>query len=199
VGGLCPLFRPPPANGRYTDDSEVSMPIHRTRFHALQLSCFVLFALMLAGAQANPDQQNKDRQSPAAPGADYSGMYNFLREGEFVQITVEDQGHVIGFVSRYADSESDHDVFLNHFFKSGKLDGNQLAFKTETVRGVSFEFRGTVERGESKSRGDEAYYVLKGTLIENTTDEAKKTSSHSREVALKSFPQDMAPPQAEKK
>jgi hypothetical protein len=175
------------------------MPIPTARFCALQLACCVLFALMLAGAQANPDQQNKDRQSPAAPGADYSGMYNFLREGEFVQITVEDQGHVIGFVSRYADSESDHDVFLNHFFKSGKLDGNQLAFKTETVRGVSFEFRGTVERGEGKSRGDEAYYVLKGTLIENTTDEAKKTSSHSREVALKSFPQDMAPPQAEKK
>ena len=183
--------------------SKVRMPIRTTRFYALQVACFVLLAWMLAGAQANLNRLGKDEQSkapsPATPGADYSGMYNFLREGEFVQITVEDQGHVIGFVSRYADSESDHDVFLNHFFKSGKLDGNQLAFKTETVRGVSFEFRGTVERGEGKSRGDEAYYVLKGTLIENTTDEAKKTSSHSREVALKSFPQDMAPPQAEKK
>jgi len=199
VGGLCPLFRPPPANGRYTDDSEVSMPIHRTRFHALQFASFVLFALMLAGAQANPDQQNKDRQSPAAPGADYSGMYNFLREGEFVQITVEDQGLVTGFVSRYGDSESDRGVFLDHFFKSGKLDGNQLAFTTETVHGVSFEFRGTVERGEGKNRGDDTYYVLKGTLVENTTDEAKKTSSRSREVVLRSFPQDLASPQAEKK
>jgi hypothetical protein len=67
------------------------------------------------------------------------------------------------------------------------------------VHGVSFEFRGTIERGEGKNRSDEAYYVLRGTLVENTSDEAKKTSSHSREVALKSFPQDMAPPQAEKK
>jgi len=67
-------------------------------------------------------------------------------------------------------------------------------FATETVHGVSFEFRGTVERGEGKSRGDEAYYVLKGTLAENTTDEAKKTSSRSQEVVLKSFPQDLAPP-----
>jgi len=41
--------------------------------------------------------------------------------------------------------------------------------------------------------------VLKGTLVENTTNEAKKTPSQSREVALKSFPQDVAPPQAEKK
>jgi hypothetical protein len=67
------------------------------------------------------------------------------------------------------------------------------------VQGVSFEFRGTIERGEGKSRGDEAFYVLKGTLIENTTDEAKKTSSRSSQVVLKSFPQDMAPPQGEKK
>ena len=189
------------------------MPSKTTRFCALQFACFVLFPLMLAGAQANldgenkkdvqSDMQNKDRQnrvpSPATPATDYSGMYSFLREGEFAQVTVEDQGRVTGFVSRYGDSESDRGVFLDHFFKSGKLDGNHLTFTTETVHGVSFEFRGTVERGDGKSRGDEAYYVLKGTLVENTTDEAKKTSSRSREVALKSFPQDMAPPQAEKK
>jgi hypothetical protein len=174
------------------------MPIHANHFHALQLACFVLFALMSVGAQANPDRQNKDRQSPATPGADYSGMYSFLRDGEFVQFTVEDQGHVIGFVSRYADSEGDGG-FLDQFFKSGKLDGNQLAFFTETVHGVSFEFRGTVERGEGKSRGDEAYYVLQGILVENNTDAAKKTSSRSIEVGLRSFPQDLAPAQAEKK
>ncbi|MGD0467066.1 MAG: hypothetical protein ABSA54_01700 [Terriglobales bacterium] len=183
------------------------MPIHTTRFYALQLACFVLFAFTLAGAQANLDGQNKDGQnkdgqhkdrqnqapSPATPGADYSGLYSFLRDGEFVQVTIEDRGRVTGFVSRYGDSESDRGVFVDHFFKSGKLDGNQLAFATETVHGVSFEFRGTFERGEGKNRGDEAYYVLKGTLVENTTDEAKKTSSRPSEVALKSFPQDMAP------
>jgi len=175
----------------------------RKLFYALQFASFVLFALMLAGGQAqpdrqNPDRQNKDQQSPAASGEDYSGIYSFLQEGEFVQVTVEDHGNVIGFVSRYADKEGDSG-FVDHFFKSGKLDGNQLAFATETVHGVSFEFRGTVERGEGKSRSDEAYYVLKGTLVENTTDEAKKTSSRSQEVALKSFPQDLAPPRPERK
>ncbi len=174
------------------------MPIHATRLCALQLGCFVLVALMLAGAQANPDRQNPNRHSPATPAADYSGMYSFLRDGEFVQVTVEDQGHVIGFVSRYNDSEG-AGGFLDHFFKSGKLEGNRLAFSTETVHGLSFEFRGTIERGEGKSRGDEAYYVLKGTLVENTTGKAKKTSSRSREVVLRSFPQDLAPPQANKK
>ncbi len=183
------------------------MPIYTNRFRALQVACFIVFALMLAGAQAKPNEQNKEGQNkdgqtgaprPASPGADYSGMYSFLQEGEFVQITVEDQGHVIGFVSRYADAGGDGG-FLDHFFNSGKLDRNQLAFTTETVHGVSFEFRGTFERGEGKSRGDEAYYVLKGTLVENTTDEAKKTSSRSRQVEMKSFPQDMAQPPLEKK
>ncbi|HXY78335.1 MAG TPA: hypothetical protein VEH47_05935 [Candidatus Acidoferrales bacterium] len=183
------------------------MAIHRTRFYGLQLASFVLFALLLAGAQARPDRpnrdgqnedlqnkdlQNKDQQSPAASGADCSGMYSFLRDGEFVQLSVEDHGNVIGFVSRYANQEGDSG-FVDQFFKSGKLDGNQLAFITETVGGVAFEFRGTVERGEGKSRGDEAYYVLKGTLVENITDEAKKTSSRSQEVALRSFPQNLTP------
>ena len=178
------------------------MAMHRTRFYGLQLASFVLFALLLAGAQAQPDRpnrdgqnealQNKDRQSPAASGADCSGMYSFLRDGEFVQVSVEDNGNVIGFVSRYANQEGDSE-FVDQFFKSGKLDGNHLAFTTEAMGGVAFEFRGTVERGEGKSRGDEAYYVLKGTLVENITDEAKRTSSRSQEVALRSFPQNLTP------
>jgi hypothetical protein len=157
------------------------------RRYSMQLVCFVAFALAITAAQ-----QNKT-PPPAQPGAEYSGMYNFLREGEFVQVTVEDQGHVTGFVSRFGDSESDRGAFLDHFFKQGKLDGNKLAFTTQTVHGVWFEFRGTVGRGEGKKAGDEAYYVLTGTLTENATDEAKKTTSRSREVTLKSFPQDMSP------
>jgi hypothetical protein len=152
-----------------------------------------------AQASAAPDkaapepQKAKDQKGTALPGSEYSGMYNFLREGEFVQITVEDQGHVTGFVSRYGDLESDRGAFLDHFFKQGKLEGTRLTFTTDTVHGVSFEFRGTVERGEGKNPGDEAFYVLKGTLTETATDEQKKTSSRSREVSLKSFPQDLAP------
>ena len=169
------------------------MPIRTNRICAL--AWFLLCALVLGGAQANPNPQKR----ASSPGADYSGTYSFLRDGEFVQVTVEDHGRVTGFVSRFGDPESDRGVFLDHFFKSGKLGANQLAFTTDTVHGVSFEFQGTVERGEGKSRGDEAYYVLKGTLVESTTDEAKKTSSRSREVALKSFPQDMAPPREQKK
>jgi len=171
------------------------MVINRVRSKVLQLSCFVTVAVLFSAAQQSTTPP------PAAAGADYSGMYSFLREGEFVQVTVEEQGHVTGFVSRYGDRESNRGAFLDHFFKEGKLEGNKLTFTTQIVHGVWFEFRGTVERGDGKKAGDEAYWVLKGTLIEYSTDEAKKVSSQSREVVLKSFPQEVpeAPKGEEKK
>ncbi|MGH9504439.1 MAG: hypothetical protein ACRD20_16430 [Terriglobales bacterium] len=141
--------------------------------------------------------QNTAPAPPASrPADDYSGMYSFLQDGEFVQLTVEDQGRVTGFISRYGDLESDRGQFLDLFFKSGKLEGKNLSFTTQTVHGVWYEFKGTVERGSGKNPGDEAYYLLKGTLNQNTTDASKKTLSKSRAVDLKSFPQDMgAPPE----
>src|SRR5437660_6371606 len=111
---------------------------------SLQFVCFVAFSLLTSMAQ--------ESKAPAVlqPGAEYSGMYNFLRDGEFVQLTVEDAGNVTGFVSRYGDSESDRGVFLDQFFKEGKLVGNKLSFTTKTVHDVWFEFHGTIDRGEGK-------------------------------------------------
>jgi hypothetical protein len=124
-------------------------------------------------------------------------MYSFLKEGEFVQLTVEDQGQVTGFVSRYGDGDSDKGAFLDQFFKNAKLDGQKLVFTTEVVHGVWFDFKGRVERGTGKTPGDEAYYVLKGALTENSTDANKRVTTHSQDVTLKMFPQEAVagPPQ----
>ena len=126
-------------------------------------------------------------------------MYSFLKDGEFLQVTVEDGGTVTGYVSRYGDGESDKGAFLDQFFKNGKLDGNKLNFTTEIVHGVSFDFRGAFERGEGKTPSDEGYYVLKGTLTQNISDADKKVRSQSREVAFKMFPQESEPPAAARK
>jgi hypothetical protein len=123
----------------------------------------------------------------------YSGMYTFLEEGEFVQLTVEDEGRVTGFISRFGNGESDKGVFLDQFFKSGKLEGQKLNFSTQLVHGSSFDFKGTVERGEGRNPGDDAYFVLKGALTENLTDENKKVTSKARNVVFKMFPQEATP------
>src|SRR5271169_3288419 len=117
-----------------------------------------LIALATTGAiaqEARPsgDSNPKQAEPAAMPDKDakaYSGMYTFLKEGEFVQVTVEDEGHVTGFISRFGDGESDKGAFLDQFFKTGKLDGNKLIFTTEIVHGVAFDFQGTVDRGDGK-------------------------------------------------
>lgn len=164
---------------------------------------FVLIAFLLAPLYAATAILAQEKPPSAASektaGHEYSGMYSFLKEGELVQVTVEDEGHVTGFISRFGNGDSDKGAFLNQFFKTGKLAGNDLTFTTEIVHGVSFDFKGTVERGEGKAPSDEAYYVLRGTLTENSSDANKKVTSHTRDVVFKLFPQaDTPTPEARK-
>jgi len=146
--------------------------------------------------QANAAAKSAEQAPPPAksegPQA-YSGMYSFLKEGEFVQLTVEDAGRVTGFISRFGDQESDKGAFLDQFFKTGKLEGNKLSFTTEVVHGTEFAFQGAIERGDGKKPGDEAYFVLKGALTQNDSDVNKKVTSHTQDVVLKMFPGDAAP------
>ena len=147
-------------------------------------SLLVLPPLLCAGPQA----------VSAAP-EDYSGMYSFVKEGEFVQITIEDKGSVSGFLSRFGDSESDRGTFLNQFFKSGKCEGRKLNFITENVHGVWFAFEGAFDRGSGKKPDEESYYVLRGALTRFSTDADKKITSQITQVEFKSFPRDTTPPQ----
>ena len=121
-------------------------------------------------------------------------MYTFLKEGEFMQITIEDKGNVSGFISRFGDSESDKGTFIDQFFKSGKIDGNKINFTTEAVHGVSYTFEGTFLRGPGKRPQDEGYYFLQGRLTRDGAD-AQKQTSPTANVQFKSFPRDVALPQ----
>jgi hypothetical protein len=152
----------------------------------VRVALIVLWCGWLAAAQ--------NSASPAVATPDYSGMYSFLRDGEFVQISLEEKGKVTGFVSRYGDLESDRGAFLDHFFRKGLLEGNRISFSTEEVHGVWFEFSGLAQRGAGKTANDEGYYTLKGTLTEHASDAQGKGSSRSREVVLKSFPEDVSAP-----
>ena len=131
-------------------------------------------------------------QSPAPAQDDYSGMYSFLKDGEFVQITVEDGGKVSGFISRYGDTDADKDTFIDQFFESGKLEGNHLTFATKPVHGVWYTFEGTLGRGPGNSVEDEGYYVARGTLTRFKAAKDEKTTREPRTVELKSFPRDAA-------
>jgi len=169
------------------------MNLARARLVAT-IFCVMAFASAAAqDSKATAPKAEAPAAKQAARGHEYSGMYSFLKDGEFVQITVEDEGRVTGFISRYGEGESDKGAFLDQYFRSAKLDGANLAFTTETVHAVWFDFKGTVERGEGKNPGDEGYYVLRGTLTDNTSDAQKKITAHSQEVVFKMFPADASP------
>lgn len=147
-------------------------------------------SLGVAVAQDRAGNSSHNAVEQKTFGDEISGMYTFLREGEFVQITVE-EGKLSGFVSRYGERDSDKDAFLDQFFSKASLDGKKISFTTKPVHGTWFEFAGQVSRGEAKTPDKEGYWVIHGTLKEFDEDESKKVSSKSREATFKSFPQDI--------
>ena len=163
---------------------------------------FVLFSALLASffsaspCSASQKRGNKKANAPvqtAKPDSSHdaiSGMYTFLREGEFVQITVE-EGQLSGFVSRFGERDSDRDAFLDQFFSKASLEGNHLSFTTKAVHGTWYEFSGVVSRGDAKTPDKEGYWIIRGTLRQYDEDERKQVSSKSREVTFKSFSQEV--------
>lgn len=165
------------------------------------LSC-LFFGIAGAGLDSHAQKAShskKSKSSAQAPAVqatgpdEISGMYTFLREGEFVQITVEN-GKLSGFVSRYGERESDRDAFLDQFFSKATLAGNHIDFTTKPVHGTWYEFSGDVNRGDAKTPDKEGYWIIRGTLKQYDQDEAGQVAAKSREITMKSFPQEEEAP-----
>lgn len=174
--------------------------------YGIVLSMMAAFALGGSAPYALA-QARKDATTSAQKFEDMSGMYSFEREGEFVQITVEQRAPqssrttpgkttpdgtkplaVTGYISRYADTESDRGAFLDYFFAKGSLDGDKISFATKPVHGIFYEFSGTVARGASATRDKDGYYEVRGTLTQNIQSPDKTVSGRSREITMKLFP-----------
>jgi len=154
---------------------------------SLVLAALVFALLPFAAARQQPSSAAQSNAN------DPSGMYTFLREGEFVQLTVE-EGKLSGYVSRYGDTESDKDTFIDQFFDKATLDGDRLAFNTKTVHGTWYEFSGVITKTPGKQPAQEGYRVIKGTLLQHVTDANKVDKPRQRAVEFKSFPQDLSKP-----
>lgn len=152
----------------------------------------MLLALPVAFA-AFASAQNATKAEPEVVG-DITGLYSFLHEGEFVQIEVND-GKVTGLISHFKDEDPDKAEFVDQFFDQAKLDGQKLTFRTKQKDGFWYEFSGNVERGSAKTPSDEGYWIIHGTLIEHRTAADGKMSEKTHSLNLKSFPQDVEPPE----
>ena len=158
-----------------------------------RISAFALlmFALTVPALAQTPAPQTNDSTAPATKRDDISGMYSFLKDGEFVQINQEPDGYITGFVSRFGDDVTDKKTFLDQFFSKADLKDRALTFATKATHGTWFEFSGIVQRGPGKTPSDEGFRIIKGKLTRHKTDANGKESAESREIEMKSFPADM--------
>ena len=146
----------------------------------VSLGAAVLFCLLaVAVAQQSP--------TPSSAIDQISGMYSFLRDGEFVHLTDED-GQLSGLISRFGESSSDKGQFIDQFFDTASLNGDHVKFKTKTVHGVWYAFDGTVSTTPGKTPMQEGYRVLKGTLTLHEADAKGDDKASERKVEFKSFP-----------
>jgi hypothetical protein len=147
------------------------------------MKTWLAMAMFLAGICA----WGRNPSAASTANDDVSGMYAFLHEGESLQLNL-DHGRVSGFVTTFGWLESDKDTLLDRFFDKASLQGDQVHITTKPVHGSWLEFTGTIERGDGKTRAQEGYYRLVGTLTQYTTDEEKNLTAQERAVDLKSFP-----------
>lgn len=140
----------------------------------------IILILLWTASLAGNCQSTK---GSAPPAEDISGMYSFLNEGEFLQINIE-AGGVSGYISRMGDQESDRGNFLDQFFEKASVQGHDVSFTTKQIHGEWFEFKGRFERGRGKTKSEDGYYVLHGTLTQFSGDE-KNPASKVKQVELK--------------
>ena len=156
-------------------------------YRFLCLALLVSFATSLVAQTPSQSGGNFD------PEKDPSGMYSFLKEGEYVQLTMED-GELSGFISRFGDSDSDRGQFIDQFFSKGSLKNDHLTFATKTVHGIWYEFDGTIQKQPGKQPNQEGYRVLKGTLKQHSADAGGSDKARERTVEFKSFPEGVSRP-----
>ncbi|MHB1936812.1 MAG: hypothetical protein ACYCOR_09510 [Acidobacteriaceae bacterium] len=144
--------------------------------------------------QAPPgaDQAGGTGSQPSSLPDDVWGTYQFDHSNDTIELDL-DRNKLSGYITKLGDAETDSTTPLTFFFDQSTIDGGEIAFQTRVVHGVWYSFRGTIVRGDGKTRADEGYYVLRGTLAvhhpESGRDKSADEMIERREIHFKSEPQ----------
>lgn len=144
-----------------------------------------------AADKSQTHRQPADKQQSTLP-RDVSGSYDFDHLNESIEIDI-DHNRLSGYISRLGDDETDSNTPLTFFFDHTSVNDEEIEFQTKVVHGLWYSFRGTIIRGPGKTRADEGYYVLHGTLQEHYPQGRGEKSANetieSRTVNFKSMGQ----------
>lgn len=155
---------------------------------------YVRLALLVALLATFASAQTPSQRSAHLDRAnDPAGLYSFVKEGESVQLTLDD-GELSGYITRFGESDSDKGQLIDQFFSKGSLKDNHLTFATKAVHGVWYEFEGTIQVQPGKAPGAEGYRVIKGALKQHSEDAKGTDKVRERSVEFKSFPEGVSRP-----
>ena len=129
---------------------------------------------------------------PSTLPDDVWGAYQFDHSDNSIELDL-DRNKLTGYITQLGDAETDSNTPLTFFFDQSTIDGGEISFQTRVVHGVWYSFRGTIVRGDGKTRADEGYYVLRGVLAvhhpESGRDKSADEMIEKRQVRFKSMPQ----------
>jgi hypothetical protein len=129
---------------------------------------------------------------PSNLPSDVWGSYEFDHTNESIELDL-DRNRLSGFISRLGDAETDNNTPLTFFFDQSAIDGDEISFQTRVLHGIWYSFRGTIVRGDGKTRADAGYYVLLGVLAahhpESGRDKSADETIERRQVHFKSMAQ----------
>ncbi|MHB1957736.1 MAG: hypothetical protein ACYCO5_01760 [Acidobacteriaceae bacterium] len=144
--------------------------------------------------QGGPGADNSAETAgqPSSLPNDVWGAYEFDHSNDSIELDL-DRNKLSGYITQLGDAETDNNTPLTFFFDQSSIDGGEISFQTRVVHGVWYSFRGTIDRGDGKSRGDEGYYVLRGVLAVHHPQSGRDKSAdeiiEKRRVHFKSMPQ----------
>jgi hypothetical protein len=143
-------------------------------------------------AEAEANNAIDAANEPSSLPEDVWGSYQFDHSSDSIELDL-DRSKLSGYITQLGDAETDNNTPLTFFFDRSAIDGGELSFQTRVVHGVWYSFRGTIVRGEGKTRADGGYYVLRGVLAvhhpESGRDKSADESIERRQVHFKSMPQ----------
>ncbi len=129
---------------------------------------------------------------PSSLPNDVWGSYAFDHSNDSIELDLE-RNKLSGYITRLGDAETDSNTPLTFFFDQSSIDGEEISFQTRVVHGLWYSFRGTIVRGDGKTRADEGYYVLRGVLAvhhpESGIDKSANETIERRQIQFKSMPQ----------
>jgi hypothetical protein len=143
-------------------------------------------------AEADANNAIDSAREPSSLPNDVWGSYLFDHSNDSIELDL-DRNRLSGYITQLGDAETDSNTPLTFFFDQTAIDGGDLSFQTRVVHGVWYSFRGTIVRGEGKTRADGGYYVLRGVLAVHHPASGRDKSAdeiiEKRQVHFKSMPQ----------